>query len=94
MEHVQFNWPTATFLHELVSEYFSRVLPLKRQVKFVGDRILNFFYCFSEKISLDISCESSAWQMIHMNYQDLFSEKKKKKNQSVACRSCDCHFKD
>ena len=30
------------------------------------------------KTSLDISCESSAKQTIHMKYQDLFSPKKKK----------------
>ena len=30
---------------------------------------------FSEKIRLDISCESSARQMIHMKYQALFSLK-------------------
>ena len=37
-----------------------------------------FFLCvfflsyFSKKTSFDISCESSAWQTIHMTYQDLF----------------------
>ena len=53
-----------------------------RQAKFVVDDILKFFV-FSEKTSLDISCESSAKQTIHMKFQDLFSlknrEKKKKK---------------
>ena len=48
------------------------------------------FYYFSEKISLDILCESSAWQMIHMNFQDLFilkNEKKKiiKRVKNVVC---------
>ena len=42
--------------------------------KFVADDILSFCY-FSKKISLDISGESSAWQMIHMKCQDLFSMK-------------------
>ena len=39
------------------------------------------------KISLDISCESSDKQMIHMKCQDIFSEnlKKKKNNKNVAC---------
>ena len=37
-----------------------------------------FIFLFSEKTSLDISCESSAWQMIHMKCQDLFSSLKKK----------------
>ena len=33
---------------------------------------------FSEKTSLDISCESSVWQIIHTQHQDLFSPKIKK----------------
>ena len=33
---------------------------------------LIFFHCFSEKIRLDISCESSARQRIHMKHQVLF----------------------
>ena len=41
------------------------------------------------KINLDISCESSAWQMIHMKCQDLFSLKKKKDNRlSSATNMC------
>ena len=46
----------------------------------------NFFYFlifFSEKTSLDISCESSAWLMIHMKCQDFFFLKNKKK---IECR--------
>ena len=31
-------------------------------------------------MSLDISCELSAWQMIHMKCQDLFSSENKKKS--------------
>ena len=43
-----------------------------------------FFY-FSEKTSLDVSYESSAWwQMIHMKYQDLFIGKKKKKSKLLS----------
>ena len=37
------------------------------------------FHCFSEKIRLDISSESSARQRIHMKYQALFSPKDKSK---------------
>ena len=37
-----------------------------------------FFFYFSEKTSLDISCESSAKQTIHMKCQDMFPLKKKK----------------
>ena len=36
------------------------------------------FILFSEKTSLDISCESSAWQTIHIKCQGLFSLKNKK----------------
>ena len=36
-----------------------------------------FFYYFLEETSLDISCELSAKQTIHMKCQDLFSLKKK-----------------
>ena len=49
------------------------------------DNFVLFFFYFSEKTSLDISCESSAWQMIHMKCQDLFSLKKKKKKK-IECR--------
>ena len=45
-----------------------------------------FFHCLSEKIRLDISCESSARQRIHMNLQVLFSLKEKSdENKSVVC---------
>ena len=40
-------------------------------------RFLYFCY-FPEKISLDISCDLSAWQMIHMKCQDFFSLKNNK----------------
>ena len=43
------------------------------------------FFFFSEKTSLDISCESSAWQMIHMKCLDLFSLKNNKKKK-FECR--------
>ena len=38
-----------------------------------------FFNCFSEKMRLEISCESSARQRIHMKDQALFSWKDKSK---------------
>ena len=49
--------------------------------QFEADDILNFiyFFYFSEKTSLDFSCELSAQQTIHMKSQDLFSLKNKKK---------------
>ena len=48
--------------------------------------LLFYFFYFSEKTSLDISCELSAWQMIHMKCQDLFSLKKKIK------KKIECHL--
>ena len=47
----------------------------------MADDILIFFIIFPMKLSLDISCELSAWQTIHMKCQDLFFcfEKKTKK---------------
>ena len=40
---------------------------------------------FKRKVSLDISCESSAWQIIHMKCQDkFFSEKTYFKKLSAA----------
>ena len=38
-----------------------------------------FFHCFSEKIRLDVSSDSSAGQRIHMKNQALFSSKDKSK---------------
>ena len=37
-----------------------------------------------EKTSLDISCELSAWQTIHMNCEDLFSSENKKKSKLLS----------
>ena len=39
-----------------------------------------FFHCFSDKIMLGISGESSAWQRIRIKYQALFSLKDKSQN--------------
>ena len=44
--------------------------------------MLIFFFNF-HRINLDISFESSAWQMIHMKCQDLFSLKKKMSSAAV-----------
>ena len=54
-------------------------LTLKAPWKICSRRHSIFFY-FSEKTSLDISCESSAKQTIHIKCKDLFSLKNKKKN--------------
>ena len=54
------------------------VLTLKAKITTAADDNLLLLFLFSEKISLDISCESSAAkQTIHMKCQDLFSLKKK-----------------
>ena len=73
-----------------VKRYYMILLTIKAPITTVADDIQNFFFYFSEKTSLDIPCESSAWQMIHKECQDLFSLKKKKKN--AVCCSCDWRF--
>ena len=52
---------------------FIDVLTLKAPSKICSIRHLFFLFNFSKKTSLDISCESSVRQTIHMKYQDLFS---------------------
>ena len=66
------------------------ILTLKVPITTAADNSLEyFFHCFSDKILLDISCESSAWQRIHKKDQALFSLKdKSKNNKSVVC----CNF--
>ena len=54
------------------------LLTLKVSITTAADDI------FSEKTSLDISCESSAWQTIHMKCQNLLSLKIKKNRMSSA----------
>ena len=53
---------------------------------------LEYFFIpfFSEKIRINISCESSARQKIHMRHQALFSskDKSKKKQMSSAKQFC------
>ena len=54
----------------------SRCLTLKVLSKICSrQHLFLFFFIFSKKTSLDIPCESSAKQTIHMKYQDLFSLK-------------------
>ena len=52
-------------------------LTLKALIKTAADDNLIFFYCFSGKIRLGISCESSAIWTIHMKCQALFLLKQK-----------------
>ena len=57
-----------------------QILPLKMLITAAADTILFFIVkYFLDKIKLDISCKSSAWQMIHMihmKYQALVYELK------------------
>ena len=52
-------------------------LTLEASITHAADDSFDFFFCFFEKISLDISFELSAKQMILMKCQYLFSLKKK-----------------
>ena len=55
-------------------------LTLKEPIRTAAENIHKYFFIFfSEKIRLDISCESSARQRIHMKLQALFSLKIKVK---------------
>ena len=60
------------------------VMTLKAPVTTTTDDIHKYFFIFfSEKIRLDISCESFARQRIHMKLQALFSLKNKCKKIKV-----------
>ena len=50
---------------------------VKAPITTAADDILNFFFFFycGKTVSLEIPCELSAKQTIHMNCQDLFSLK-------------------
>ena len=65
------------------------VLTLKGPITTATDNIhkyffIVFFFFFLEKIRLDVSCESSARQRIHMKNQALFISKEKSKK--LKCR--------
>ena len=66
--------------------------PLKRQSRLQQTTFINFFHCFSEKIRLDVSSESSARQRIHMKNQALFSSKDK--TEKLKCRLLQFLFGD
>ena len=46
--------------------------------------VLFLFHCFSEKIRLDLSSDSSARQRIHMKHQALFPQKDKSKKNKLS----------
>ena len=63
------------------------VLTLKAPITTAADDnffIVFFFFYLSEKTSIDISCELSAMQRIHMKCKDLFSLKNR--NFFLECR--------
>ena len=67
---------------------------LKCLTKIVADDTLFFYFYLSKEIRLDVSCESSARQRIHMKYQVLFSLKNNEKVFIyVVCYSRDWRFK-
>ena len=72
--------PAWLFPLQYVLLQFVFALTLKAPSKTCNRQTSKFLYIFYilEKISIDISCESSAWQMIHMKCQDSFSLKNKK----------------
>ena len=58
----------------------SRKMTLKAPITTAADNLHTyFFHCFSEKIRLDVSNESSARRRSHMKNQVLFSSKDKSK---------------
>ena len=63
---------------------FDFVLTLKVPITTAADNIHLFFHCFSEKIRLDVSSESSARQRIPMKNPALFSSKDK--SRKLNCR--------
>ena len=69
------TWAEKSFDVILVCEH---IWPIKCLAKFVVDDNLNLFSLFSEKTSVDISCELSA-KTIHTKFQDMFSVANKKK---------------
>ena len=60
------------------------------ETKTAADDILIFFFYLLKKIRLDVLCEPSALQRIHMKYQALFSLKNNEEIfVNVICCSCD-----
>ena len=69
-------------------------LTLKAPIMTAADDIINIFHCFSEKIRLDVSSESSARQRIHLKNQALFASKDKSKIKMSSAAIFVCRFKD
>ena len=65
-------------VNKLVCCLFTRKATVTTAADDILEYVCFFFFFFErEKIRLDISCETSARQRFHMNYQALFSEKDK-----------------
>ena len=63
-------------------------------MKIAADDTLVFYFYLSKEIRLDVSCEASAQQRIHMKCQVLFSLKNNEKVfTNVVCCSRDWHYK-
>ena len=60
-------------LFAISTTFLISAFTLKATITTAADDIYIYFHCFSEKISLDVSSESSARQRIHMKNQVLFS---------------------
>ena len=79
------HWVTPNKKIALLTVEVIKLLTLKAPNKICSRQHSKIFiFYFSEKTSLDISCESSAWQMIHMKCQDLFSSENKKKKSKLS----------
>ena len=66
--------------------WISRLQWVKELITTTADNNLKHVFLISKKISLDISCELSVKQIIHLKCQDLFSVKNNKKNyKNVVC---------
>ena len=59
---------------------FKTIMIIVLTLKAPNDIHKYFFHCFSEKIRLDVSSESSARQRIYMKNEALFSSKDEVKN--------------
>ena len=64
--------------------FYNLDLTIKAPITTAADNIHKYFSFFSKKIRLDISCESSARQRIHMHFKPYFLRKIKVKQIKVS----------
>ena len=84
---MQFESNNKTAVHNHEGAFFHCILALKAPNTTATDDILKKKKSFSEKTRLDIPCDSSAGQRIHMEYPALFSLKHKNKITKVLSAS-------